>query len=458
MVLAASTPPQAASQRMATGASETRVDAPAAGSVSRLNLFQRMMLRWRLLHPYNPVHVVQIGAALDPRRLRLGIAARLEQRGLTGLWVSPDGRRFQFTGGPAEVQLESSPLPLDGTIERELNRPFDTAGRQNPFRFVAVGASQGFHLVLAYDHFVAGGDSIVRLLTDIASGYLAPDAPATQRLPAVAGSTYRSLLLRHPGWTLRAVLGLPRMAARVRRACRPPGMDSADASNGFVRCQLGPAQLHALVAAGKAWGVSVNDLLLAALMLALAPLATSRQAHRQRNELAVASILNMRKDFQGGAGAALSPFLASFQVGHPVPEGIGLRELVADVHAITAPIRSKRLYLRGILALGLSALLWPMLTPQRQRGLFAKHFPVWGGVTALNLGAIWTEHDAQHTARLDYLRVVPTGPLCPLVLAATSVNGHMHLGIAYRKSVFDAGTMARLAQDMQRHLDLSCRD
>ena len=96
-----------------------------------------------------------------------------------------------------------------------------------------------------------------------------------------------------------------------------------------------------------------------------------------------------------------------------------------------------------------------MLTPQRQRGLYAKHFPVWGGVTGLNLEPIWAQRGAVGTECLDYLRVVPTGPLCPLVMAATSVNGHMHIGIAYRKTVFGADVMARLAQDVRGHLDLS---
>ena len=446
-------------QRAAVDGSDARVQALAAGAKDRLNLFQHMMLRWRALHPYNPVHVVSIPAAVDMDRLRRGIAKGLEQRGLSGLWVAPDGRRFRFMGGPAEVQLEASPATLDATIEREMNRPFSdpsaTSGRLNPFRFVVVAAPEAFKLVLAYDHFVASGDSIARLLTDIALGYLAADAAAVPRSPAPAGRTYRSLFLRHPGWTLRAVLGLPRLAARMRRASRPPGMFAADASNGFVQCRIKPAQLQALVAACKAWGVNVNDLLLAALMLALAPLARSRQGQGRRNELAVASILNMRKDFQGGAGDALSPFLAAFQVGHAMPEGIGLRELVSEVHAVTAPIRDKRLYLRSILALGLSSLVWPLLTAERQRGLYAKHFPVWGGVTGLNLEPIWAQRGAVGTECLDYLRVVPTGPLCPLVMAATSVNGHMHIGIAYRKTVFGADVMARLAQDVRGHLDLS---
>jgi hypothetical protein len=42
---------------------------------------------------------------------------------------------------------------------------------RQPFRFVAVDAGGEFHLALAYDHFVAGGDSIALLLRDIAERY-----------------------------------------------------------------------------------------------------------------------------------------------------------------------------------------------------------------------------------------------------------------------------------------------
>ena len=48
----------------------------------RFNLFQRMMLRWRELHPYNPVHVVHVPQALDAGRLGACIRERVEALGL----------------------------------------------------------------------------------------------------------------------------------------------------------------------------------------------------------------------------------------------------------------------------------------------------------------------------------------------------------------------------------------
>ena len=144
------------------------------GQGARLNFFQRMMLRWRDLHPYNPVHVVRVPRTLDTERLRACIAERLESLGLTGLVLDRRAWRFCFEGGPARVELGviaaagDARSALSQTIEREFNRPFTPGERENPFRFFAIDDGAAFQLMLVYDHYVASGDSIARLLTGIA--------------------------------------------------------------------------------------------------------------------------------------------------------------------------------------------------------------------------------------------------------------------------------------------------
>ena len=64
----------------------------------RLNLFQRMMLRWSDLHPYSGVHVVKIPHPLVEQQLAETIARQLEAYGLTGLVVDAEGRRFRYEG------------------------------------------------------------------------------------------------------------------------------------------------------------------------------------------------------------------------------------------------------------------------------------------------------------------------------------------------------------------------
>jgi hypothetical protein len=421
---------------------------------ARLNLFARMMLRWRDLHPYNPVHVVRIPAVLEPARLKACIAERLEALGLTGLALDRGRWRLRFAGGPAKVELAveragADPFAaLSRTIESEFNLPFPAASDENPFRFIAIDEGNAFQLLLVYDHYVASGDSVARLLTGVACAYaegasLPPPAPME-----CASRTYRGVFLRHPLWSLRATLGLARMVASARRACRPRYADVEDTRNAFTYARLGPPQAGALLGAARAWGVTLNELVMASLLLALAPLAAERRREPRRNELAVASILNMRQDFGPDVRDALGPFLAAFRVSHAVPDGIGLRQLAEDVHAAAVRVKSGHLYLQSIVALAASALLWPWLSQPRRHRLYAKHFPVWAGVTSLNMNSIWSADEYAGAARLDYLRAVPTGPLCPLVLAVTTAHGAMHIGIAFRTAAYSRAAVDGLAAEL----------
>lgn len=417
----------------------------------RLNLFQRMMLRWRDLHPYNPVHVVRVPAALEPERLRACIGERLESFGLTGLAVDRSRWRLRFEGGAAAVELTvlpaaSDPLAqLSRTIESEFNRPFTPARRENPFRFFAIDEMGAFQLALVYDHYVASGDSIARLLTGIACSLATREgAPAPVQIQHHS-ATYRSVFLRHPLWVLRAVAGFPRMIASARRAYRPRYADVQDGHNGFSYVQIRPPQTRVLLGTAKAWGVTLNELLMANMLLALSPLAALRRHEPRRTELAVASILNMRRDFRPDAHDVLSPFLAAFRVSHAVPDGIGLKQLAQDVHAQAARIRRDRLYLQSLVALAVSALLWPVLSVAQRHGLYPKHFPVWAGITSLDLNPIWKRAGCAQAPRLDYLRAVPTGPLCPLVFAVTTAHDTVHVGIAFRTAAFSRSAVEGLA-------------
>lgn len=425
----------------------------------RLNLFQRMMLRWRELHPYNPVHVVRIPAALERPRLQACIDGHLEALGLTGLVVDLKRGRFRYEGGPARAALTvraagGDPLgTLSAEIEREFNTPFAAAARATPFRFVAVDAGGGFHLALAYDHFVAGGDAIALVLTGIAERYVggapaAGDAAPLERYPP----TYRRLLLRHPFRVLAALAALPRMVAASRRAFRPRYGSADDQYNGFKYVSLEPRALEALRATSKAWGVTFNDLLMASAMQALAPLAAARASEPRRRELAVASIVNIRNDLGSAARATVSPFLASFRISHPVPPGIGLRELVAAVHAETVRVKARRLDLLSLVALAVSALMWPFLSPSQRSRFYVKYYPAWAGVTTLNVNALRGRGQGAD-ARFDYLRAVPTGPLCPMVFAVTTVKDALHVGVAYRRAVFASATVDQLAREFVRCLE-----
>ena len=185
----------------------------------RLNLFQSSMLRWRELHPYCASHVIAINAPLDETRLRAAIADVVEACGLTGLHLDADRRRFEFEGGPAVLVLQVledggvSPFEVAAAqIEATINAPFPRTGRFDPFRFFAIRAGETFLLGLTYDHFIAGGDSIAVLVTDIADRYVANDAPPLRTLERYP-PTYARLFAKHAGALARGLTSLPGLLA-----------------------------------------------------------------------------------------------------------------------------------------------------------------------------------------------------------------------------------------------------
>ena len=430
----------------------------------RLNLFQRTMLRWRELHPYNSVHVVFLAGPLEPLRLQVAIDRALAAAGLTGYELDARQRRFTFDAadGGAEWRAELLILPAtvgavaatDAEIERQLNAPFVRTGRMTPFRFFAIDDNPGFRLGLTYDHFVAGGDSIVVLLRAIADEYRGGNDPRQMGDSGQARSplhryprTYTRLLSRHARAAVYGMLHLPRMARSLRRSVRPRYADSSDSRNAFTHFSVPPEQFAQIMRSAKAWGVTVNDMWLALLLHALAPLLPGDRHAARRRHLAVASIINIREDLEAEAQTTFGQFLSSFRVAHLVPDGISLRELALDIHAETARVKRDRLYLQTLLALGIVGMVWGFLSRERQERFHAKSYAILAGLTMLNVTALWPGADTQ-APPLQYLRGVSTGPLAPLVLAITTVGNSLIAGVSYRPTAFDRATVARLISNL----------
>jgi hypothetical protein len=398
---------------------------------------------------------VRVDVPLDAARLGRDIDRLFARQGLTGLELDVSGRRFEYRGGPRGESLEvvaggqEPRLTLQGEMERQLNRPFARAGRIEPLRFFAVDAGEGFHLGLAYDHFVASGDSIIILLAHLVRSHLAVAADATpgERWPLYP-ATYRQLLRRHRLLFLRGLRELPALAASCRRGVRPRYPGGLDGYNAVHLMQVDAPEFAATLRFAKRCGVTLNDLMIALLLKALARHIGPRDPGQRRHEIGIASIVNLRGVMGRDARAAFGQFLAAFRVAHPVPPGITLEAIARDVNMQTARVKREELYLQSLLALGLSAVMWPFLSDAQRRAYHAKNYPVWAGTTPLDAGAIWGQV-AERTPLSEYLRAVSTGPLAPLVLASTTAGGMLEIGITYRRTAFAADDIASLAADIQ---------
>lgn len=409
----------------------------------KLNLFQASMLRWRALHPYNAVHVVRVAHPIDPVRLEEALRGQLEDLGLTGLDLDARRQCYEWRGGPASLVVRviagggEAVAALCREIERELNAGFAAEGRVDPFRFFAIDDGAEFYLGLAYDHFVAGGDSIVVLLQGMVSRYLngtgheAPARITARRYGPTYARLFRSQLLS----CAKALLGLPKLAASCRRAFRPRYAAPQDGYNALAFIRIDAADRARLEACASAWGITSHDLLLAILLKGLSPLTARRLESSTRNEIAVASIVNIRRDLGVDASDALAPYLASFRVSHRVPDDMPLRDLAAAVHTQSSRIKRGKRYLQTLIGMSIAGVEWRfMSTLQRQR-FYAKHFPVCAGTTPLSVDPLWAGGSARNP-RLDYVRAVSTGPLAPMILAFTMVGDVINVGISFRTTVF----------------------
>jgi hypothetical protein len=419
-----------------------------------LNLFQATMLRWREMHPYNAVHAVAIDPRLTPDRLEAAIGATLEHWGLTGLVLDRRRGRYEYRGGPATVRLARVPgsamlETLEREVEYQLNMPFTTEGALDPFRFFHVTGRDGAMLGLAYDHFIAGGDCILTLLHAIVEACRgAPPGEPPPLYPPTQRALYRANW-RH---TLTGIGRVPALVRSARRTVRPRYRDPRDGHNGYRLFELPRELSRRLLAAHKAWSVTVNDVLMALLLLAVDPLVPGRRTAQRRVALAVASIMNLRAQYGAQERASFGQFLGSLRVAHPVPVSATLEELARDVHAETELVKRDKVFLQTLLAMGYVKRVWPMLDERQRATFYAKTYPINAGISALNVDALWPRaNDGAPTP--VYIRGVPTGPLTPLVVAFTTVGDKLYAGVSYRTTACSRDDIDQFWTGLVRRLD-----
>ena len=416
----------------------------------RLNIFQRVMLQWNALHPYNAIHMVRVQAVLDPTRLGNVIRHLLVRLGLTGLQMDAAYATFDYQGGPAqcEIKLLTEPDPqtaLIAEVERQLNTRFSTNQRFTPFRFFILPEGGSFLLGLVYFHPVADAEAVVFLLKRIVETYFVPDEGGSVESLDLYPPT-RDGLLRQPKLLAKKLAAIPGMMLNMRRSCRPNYRDIADSKVGATLFSLPSGSLPKLAQASKAWGVTINDVFLALLAHSLAPLAIRSQKGGRR-ELSLGCIVNLRRDLGLQGPRTFGLFLGSFIVTQPMPsENSRPREIAAVVRERTERVKSDQLYLTSALELRFGRRMMGLFSTRERRKLYQKHYPLWGGITNMNLNSLWPQ--PMDGTSFDYLRVVATGPATPLVLSVTTAGENVNIGLTFRRTVFSPEDIGRIQNDL----------
>jgi hypothetical protein len=442
----------------------------------KLNQFQRMMLRWNALHPYNAVHVVRIEGVPDLDRLKSAIAVTLQTIGFEEIILNPPANpssltRFRsesISDCPVDISILSpdDSSALHSQIQRELNRPFLSDPRLNPFRFFVQSNAQTFWLGLTYFHPIADAESIVWLLRACVENYVCPEAITSRTSPlnpkASEGSSsgqqfslsrsegVRGLFLHNPLVALRRAVSIFTTTAALRRCFRPPNRNHNDFTNGFVFFSLPPESLRALVAASKSWNVTVNDIFLALLLKSVSSLASRRHTSGKRKRLGIGCIVNLRKELGFSGQPVFGLFLGSFVLTHEAPDTLSLEALSRDMNRLTAKIKKRRLALGTPVELVFGRFLFSLFSTERQKKLYQKNYPLWGGITNMNLNSIWPQQS--DSSSIDYFRAVSTGPATPLVFSLTTCGERLNVGLTFRTAVFSDSDVTQIQTTFLDHI------
>ena len=406
----------------------------------RLNTFQRTMLLWDEMHAYNAVHVARMPGALEEERLLCSLAKVLDQRGIASLRLDAKTRAFEFRDGTAMTGLtvfEGGADPhetLRAEMERQINLRFDHSAEFTPFRFFAVPDGDSFWLGIVYFHAIADAEPIVRLACDFVAEYAGVAATRGRWNCHAKG---RRAPMRLFMW-LRKLLALPAQFRALRKAIRPGCSDANDFCNGLELFTLSSAELSALIAAGKKFGVTVNDFFLALLLHALAPLCEAVRRDG-RDRISLGCIVNARRDLGITGDDSFGLVLGGFSVACGIAETGDLPQLARSIAAQTRRYKCGGLHLANALEMGLVLRLMSLFSTNQRRRFYPKNYPLWGGLTNMNLTTLPVGAAARPQ---DYLRAVSTGPVTPLVLSVTSFGNGVNVSMSYRTSVFSREEIA----------------
>ena len=430
-------------------ATTLQVCSPAAP----LNVFQRLLLQWDGLHPYNAGQIMKIAGRADAGRLSRAWEETLAELGLGR--VRRSGRQFRHEALNGEMERYPVRLLPAGTdlcsfVSDELNRPFDNEA-EPPFRPFVLEEGGHHYAGVIYHHWVADSVSIRVLLREWFYRIYAPERARRRPLKHASDGYWSIFGPSRTDWGIGGGLLLSaRWSSRNRRVARIEHPGCTDFNVRFSLHRLPGGVLEPLLAFARRNGATLNDLFLAVVAEVCHRLAPLRRT-RRRTDLGLGTIVDLRpyskQDLSDTFGLFLGFTSTICRPADLADFGRLLRTIStqSQLHRKTsAPLSSPLRMLAG-LAVG------RFLSREKMVEFYRKRIPLAGGISNVNLNRSWAG-EFHPDPLLDYIRVSPTGPLLPLVFTPTTLGREMHLGLTHRPAMIDRPRAEEMAGNFARRL------
>jgi hypothetical protein len=425
------------------------------------NQFQQLMHAWAQHHPYNAMDLVELLRPADCQALSEAVAAELQACGIAQLRDEPDGWHYEFVPGPAQPLVEMVARPADHSplhalqdyATAQMNRPFPP-GPALPVRFGVMPSERGHYVAMTYQHWLFDGLTAGQLFCRILTRYLG-HPPAV----GVGWCNYNTPPLRHllrhwPGsapWTVAALETIQKVI-RSKQSLLPQSGDWSDPRVQVEWLHDGAGGLlERVVRFGRAHRASVNEVLSALVVDALASALAEESLHCRGGSVSVGGVADLRRVVGPRLADWPGMFLGGFYLWYrlPVPDDLG--RIVAALRQQMQHIKRRRLVLGSGMEYWILRQLWRIVPASLRDWYFTRAVPLSGGLSNLHYPAHWYTPIAQAIGR--YWRAVPSGPLTLLAVGVTTVQGRLSIALTTRVSGYTAEQRAVFRQRLLARLD-----
>jgi len=431
----------------------------------KLNVFQRLIRQWDSLHPYNAAQMMRLRCTAGREDVDRWNAAWLETLNELNVGAVPViAKRLREAESTvpvrALVELDSATTSIERHISEELNRPFDPSGR-SPFRPFILHEQRSCCVGIVYQHWVADSVSIRLLMREWFCRVHDPRRARRRSLPASPGGYWTRYGPWQSDWRLlETIFGSVMWTSRLKRARRVEGDAFAHPTTSFTLHGLPPGIVPSLLSAARREGVTLNDLMLAAIArvcdwhIAAPPTA-------KRQDLALGTIVDLRGAARPMNGVAPVPrdefglFLGFTSVYCRRRDTRSWRDLLRSIASQNARQKSSRAAEASMVRMFGGLVAGELLD---QRGLlnwYRKRLPLCAGISNVNLNRTWAA-DYYPDLLMDYMRISPVGPVMPVVFTPSTLGEDLHFGLTCRDAAVSPAQAQTVAAEFSRILvDLS---
>ena len=277
----------------------------------KLTFYQRAMLLWERIHPYNAAHAIRLPGPADAHALRTAAEEACRAAGIGTLILRRWRGSYRYRPFHDVTVTEFPPSTDSQRLLRRiladaLNTPFPPRPH-HPIRWIVFNepGAPAHYVILVYHHVVSDAHGIELLLGTVLQRYLKlspppEDRPITVHAPRCTAWINGALRRRGYWATFRRLLKLDLALSYAHKM--PDDRYGGDETELALRTAP-PGFLAEFSAACRQRSVGRNDVFAAALASAIAQRTTDRHTSRRRRKIAIGFILNGRR---WGAGRCVA--------------------------------------------------------------------------------------------------------------------------------------------------------